>query len=175
MHLPTLSTLGLFVLGTAHFVSAQQVADFDSIATTPQAYSAYYLSAFGDEASPEVDFELVQRGANDLSAPTVQLAKRADCSKYHTGKSSHITAVKRSSFPNSSLPLLVSGSDNCISLSKKYGIKLDQFYDWNPQVNHKCTNLNNGKKYCIAAESGSGSSNDDNHASSGCAKTQKGR
>lgn len=101
MHLPTLSTLGLFVLGTAHFVSAQQVADSDSIATTPQAYSAYYLSAFGDEASPEADFELVQRGTSDVSAPTIQLAKRADCSKYHTGKSSHIIVIKRCLFPNS--------------------------------------------------------------------------
>ncbi|KAI8333351.1 hypothetical protein BC941DRAFT_516297 [Chlamydoabsidia padenii] len=149
MHLPTLSTLGLFVLATARFVSAQQSTD---IATTPQAYSDYYLSAFGDEDTPEADFELVERdnysSDADISETTIELVKRAECNKYHT----------------------VSGNDNCINLSKKYGIKLDQFYSWNPQVNHKCTNLNDGKKYCIGT--GSESSGGD-HSSSGCAKTHK--
>ncbi|KAI8335872.1 hypothetical protein BC941DRAFT_429628 [Chlamydoabsidia padenii] len=151
MHLATLTTLGLFVLGTAQFVSAQQVADTDSIAITPQAYSAYYLSAFGDETKPEVDFELVARDPNERPEPVIQLSKRAECAKYHT----------------------VSGNDNCISLTKKYGIKLDQFYDWNTQVNHKCTNLNNGKKYCVGVESGSSGKSHSSSGSGGCAKTHK--
>ncbi|KAI8082804.1 uncharacterized protein BX664DRAFT_267842 [Halteromyces radiatus] len=132
MRLPTLSSLGLFVLATAQFVSAQQAEDSQIDAYTPQAYSDYYLSAFGDEEEPEAEFELVE-GHVDIPETPVELIKRAECTKYHT----------------------VSGNDNCINLSKKYGIKLDQFYSWNPQVNNKCTNLNNGKKYCVATGSGS--------------------
>ncbi|CAO3595082.1 unnamed protein product [Absidia cylindrospora] len=138
MHLPTLSTLGLFVLATAQFVSAQNTADI-----APQAYSDYYLAPFGDESVPESDFELVERDehAGSVPEPFIQLAKRAECAKYHTA----------------------SGSDNCINLSKKYGIKLDQFYEWNSE------------KYCVAAGSGSSDkdSDDSSSSSSGCAKTQK--
>ncbi|ORZ18134.1 hypothetical protein BCR42DRAFT_450649 [Absidia repens] len=156
MHLPTLSTLGLFVLATAQFVSAQQVITDDVEAAAPQAYSDYYLSAFGDEDAPEADFELVERDdyASDADIPetTIELIKRAECTKHHT----------------------VHGNDNCINLSKKYGIKLDQFYSWNPQVNHKCTNLNDGKKYCVGTgSSSSSSSSDKSSSSSGCAKTHK--
>jgi hypothetical protein len=90
MHLPTLSTLGLFVLATARFVSAQQSADIENAAAVPQAYSDYYLSAFGDEENPEADFDLVERDIHatdaDIPETPVELIKRATCSKYHTGK-----------------------------------------------------------------------------------------
>ena len=47
--------------------------------------------------------------------------------------------------------LLVSGSDSCISVAKKYGISLDKFYDMNPKVHRgSCDNLDDGKSYCVA-------------------------
>lgn len=59
--------------------------------------------------------------------------------------------------------ILVSGSDTCVSLSKKYGISLNDFYDLNPKVHRgTCDNLDNGKKYCVKAGYSSSSKESDN-------------
>ncbi|ORX62579.1 hypothetical protein DM01DRAFT_1330710 [Hesseltinella vesiculosa] len=143
MRLPTLATLGCLLLTTSKFVTADMMLEARAV-DSANAYSDYYNQVFGQEDSDSDNFELVEEPAVSANANT--LAKRATCSEYHT----------------------VSGSDTCIGLTKKYGIHLDDFYNWNPQVNHKCTNLNDGKKYCVgvsASSSGSGSS------TSGCSKT----
>ncbi|KAI9299501.1 hypothetical protein BJ944DRAFT_274187 [Cunninghamella echinulata] len=102
----------------------------------------YYLTGHGNNHARGLDIK-ADSSSIDLSAKTIHFMKRGvECTKYHT----------------------VSGKDTCITVSKKYGIQLDQFYQWNQQVDNGCSNLNNGKKYCVAVKSSSSSS-------SGCAKT----
>ncbi|KAI8074024.1 hypothetical protein BC940DRAFT_363956 [Gongronella butleri] len=137
MRFPTLTALGCLLLTTSTFVSADFLEERALAADAPE-YSDYYTSVFGDD--DEGDFDLVDELA---TVATVPLVKRASCNKYHT----------------------VGGSDTCIGLAKKYGIHLDEFYDWNPQVNHKCTNLDDGKKYCVAVGS------DATPSTGGCAQT----
>ncbi|KAI8139274.1 hypothetical protein BJV82DRAFT_672850 [Fennellomyces sp. T-0311] len=49
----------------------------------------------------------------------------------------------------------ITSSDTCITVSKKYGISLDKFYDLNPQVHRgSCDNLDDGKSYCVGGGSG---------------------
>ncbi|CDS04122.1 hypothetical protein LRAMOSA07077 [Lichtheimia ramosa] len=51
----------------------------------------------------------------------------------------------------------VTNSDTCISVAKKYGLSLNEFYNLNSQVHRgSCDNLDTGKYYCVA----SGGSND---------------
>lgn len=111
--------------------------------------SDYYLTGNGNKNSEIVDKRDVDiRTPIDLPSKVIIKKRGSDdyeCAKYHT----------------------VSGKDTCITVSKQYGIKLDQFYEWNQQVNDQCTNLNNGKKYCVATKSTSGGSS----SGSGCAQT----
>ncbi|CEI87868.1 hypothetical protein RMCBS344292_02275 [Rhizopus microsporus] len=124
----SLATLGLLFLTSAKF--GVQAADETDL-VDGQQLSDSYLSAFAsDEDSDDLDFELSDEEIHTLT-------KRADsCAKYHT----------------------VVGSDTCISISKKYDVSLNSFYSWNPQVNKSCTNLINGKKYCVKKSSSSSSS-----------------
>lgn len=51
----------------------------------------------------------------------------------------------------------MTNSDTCISVAKKYGLSLNEFYNLNSQVHRgSCDNLDTGKYYCVA----SGGSND---------------
>jgi LysM repeat protein len=52
---------------------------------------------------------------------------------------------------------LVTNSDNCVKLAKKYGLSLSAFYKLNPSVHSSCDNLDTGKNYCVKAGSGSSS------------------
>ncbi|KAG1463599.1 hypothetical protein G6F46_003024 [Rhizopus delemar] len=89
--------------------------------------SESYLSAFASDDNDDIEFEL-----SDEVATIHTLEKRGvSCSKYHT----------------------IKGSDTCISVAKKYGISLNNFYSWNSNVNKSCTNLYNGKKYCVKKSS----------------------
>jgi LysM repeat protein len=148
MHLPSLSlaTLGFLLLSTGRFVNAaSNINDLAVVHGVPDVeLSAAYLSGFDSEDDAEADFEL----SDELDEESHTLTKRAeDCAKYHT----------------------VSGSDNCVKLAKEYGITLNDIYDWNPQIKSGCTNLNNGKKYCVKKGSSSSSS------TGGCSKTHKGK
>ena len=54
--------------------------------------------------------------------------------------------------------IVVSSSDSCVSVAKKYGISLNEFYNMNPKVHRgSCDNLDDGKSYCVA-KGGSSSS-----------------
>ncbi|KAI8879999.1 carbohydrate-binding module family 50 protein [Backusella circina FSU 941] len=104
---------------------ADPASQGSAIAFDGQELSSDYLSAFSLDnlEDNDVDFEL----SDEIADTHVNLFKRADCSKLYT----------------------VSGSDTCSTISKKYGISLDNFYSWNPQVKKGCPNLHNGKKYCV--------------------------
>ncbi|KAG1465181.1 hypothetical protein G6F56_004938 [Rhizopus delemar] len=121
-----LKTLSLATLGLL-FLSQWVKAQDDTDLIQGQSLSDNYLSAF-DNDDQEIEFEL----SNEVA--THHFEKRgSSCSKYHT----------------------VKGSDTCISLSKKYGISLGSFYSLNSRVNKSCTNLINGKKYCVKKSSSS--------------------
>ncbi|KAF7730567.1 hypothetical protein EC973_001948 [Apophysomyces ossiformis] len=145
----SLTALGLLVLSNAQFIKAEQLVDND-LSVISEPVSAMYLAPFAtDENEPEPEFELVDEDDNIQAR---SLWKRGDdCSKYHK----------------------ISGSDTCIKLSKKYSITLDEFYQMNPHVNSKCTNLHNGKKYCVQKGS-SGSSNKKKNTSGGNSKVTSG-
>lgn len=114
-----LKVLSLATLGLLFLANFQVQAD-DTDLIDGEPLSSEYLSTFASEDT-EQEFEL-----SDEISPS--LSKRADsCSKYHT----------------------VTGSDSCISIVKKADISLDNFYSYNSQVNKACTNLMNGKKYCV--------------------------
>ncbi|KAI9470782.1 MAG: hypothetical protein EXX96DRAFT_597567 [Benjaminiella poitrasii] len=119
----SLATLGFFFLNKGSFAAAQTANDLAIVHGTQYADS--YLSVFAsDDDTDDVDFELSEEHADESNS----LTKRGEeCTKYHT----------------------VSGSDSCVKLAKKYGVSLDDIYDWNPQIKSGCPNLNNGKKYCV--------------------------
>ncbi|KAI8577665.1 hypothetical protein K450DRAFT_282441 [Umbelopsis ramanniana AG] len=76
------------------------------------------------------------------------------CSNLLTGKS--YCVAKSAPAVTCTAEHSVSGSDNCISVAKKYGITLSEFYEWNPKVHRgTCDNLDNGKKYCVAVSGSS--------------------
>ena len=154
MHFKTLSlaTLGLLLLSTGRFVHAAESTTDDVSPYVPEQLDASYLSGFDVEDDEDVDFEL----SEEIDEESHTLNKRAeDCAKYHT----------------------VSGSDSCVKLAKKYGITLDNIYDWNPQIKNGCPNLNNGKKYCVKKGASSSPSISNKVAvpsTGGCSKTHKG-
>ncbi|GAA5803642.1 hypothetical protein EDC94DRAFT_610781 [Helicostylum pulchrum] len=126
MHLQSLSlaTLGFLLLSTGQFVQAQSSTNNLAVVHGGEEYAESYLAAFDADDAEELDFDL----SDEIDVESHILTKRAtDCSKYHT----------------------VSGSDNCVKLAKKYGVTLNNIYDWNPQLKSGCPNLNNGKKYCV--------------------------
>ncbi|CAO3637882.1 unnamed protein product [Cunninghamella blakesleeana] len=109
--------------------------------------SDYYLRGNGNKNTEIVDKRYIDPTfTENIDLTKIIINKRGDeeCTKYHT----------------------VSGKDTCITVSKQYGIQLDQFYQWNQQIDSHCGNLNNGKKYCVAVSSGESSS-----SSNGCAQT----
>ncbi|KAG2183295.1 hypothetical protein INT43_006300 [Umbelopsis isabellina] len=67
----------------------------------------------------------------------------------------------------------VTDSDTCISVAKKYGISLNDFYAWNPKV-HKgsCDNLDTGKSYCVAVSGSEKSTKSSDTAKKHAAKTK---
>lgn len=155
MHVSSLSlaTLGLLFLSTGKFVNAAAPETQNDVAAVHGGnieLSASYLAGFDAEDDTEDDFEL----SDELDEESHTLNKRADdCTKYHT----------------------VSGSDSCVKLAKKYGITLNDIYDWNPQIKSGCPNLNNGKKYCVKKGSSSSSGSSGSSSSTGgCSKTHKG-
>ncbi|KAG2218189.1 hypothetical protein INT45_006824 [Circinella minor] len=63
----------------------------------------------------------------------------------------------------------VVSSDSCVSVAKKYGISLNEFYNMNPKVHRgSCDNLDDGKSYCVAK--GGSSSGKSKKTSSGKSK-----
>ncbi|KAI8982233.1 hypothetical protein BDF20DRAFT_818565 [Mycotypha africana] len=130
MQLKTLSlaAIGLLLL-SGHGSNAVQAATIDDVAVVrggEEQLSDAYLSLFDTEEDQETDFELSEDYADEEDYHP--LTKRGEtCAKYHT----------------------VSGSDSCVKLAKKYGVTLQDIYDWNPQIRKGCPNLNNGKKYCV--------------------------
>ncbi|KAG0170559.1 hypothetical protein DFQ28_001955 [Apophysomyces sp. BC1034] len=160
MRLPSslsLTAIGLLVLSSAQFNSAEQLGEND-LAVTPEPVSAMYLAPFAtDENEPEPEFELVDDDYDGIDVQGVSsMWKRGDnCAKYHK----------------------ISGGDTCIKLSKENSITLNQFYQMNPHVNKKCTNLHNGKKYCVqkgssgsSSKKTSGSKSKATSSSGGCSK-----
>ncbi|KAI8882698.1 carbohydrate-binding module family 50 protein [Backusella circina FSU 941] len=137
----SLTALGLAVLITGQFtVNAEPAND---IAIPHGDLADSYLEIFSADDAEEADFDL----SEDYADASTHLVKRGQsCSKYYT----------------------VKGSDTCISISKKYGISLSNFYSWNSQIKSGCPNLNNGKKYCVKMSSSSSGS-----SSSSCSKTHK--
>ncbi|KAF1801522.1 carbohydrate-binding module family 50 protein [Mucor lusitanicus] len=121
----SLATLGFLLLSSGSFVqAADTVNDIAVVHGGAAQLSDSYLSAFDADDTEDVDFEL----SEEFDEESHILTKRAsDCSKYHT----------------------VSGSDSCVKIAKKYGVTLNNIYDWNPQIKSGCPNLNNGKKYCV--------------------------
>lgn len=47
------------------------------------------------------------------------------------------------------MSLIVKRGDTCHEITHKFGIHLEDFYYWNPQVNSRCKNLKPGRKYCV--------------------------
>lgn len=47
---------------------------------------------------------------------------------------------------------IVTGDDNCWTLSLRYNVLMDSILEWNPQINSQCTNMYNGKSYCVFKE-----------------------
>lgn len=144
----SLATLGFLLLSSGSFVqAADTVNDIAVVHGGAAQLSDSYLAAFDSDDAEDVDFEL----SEEFDEESHVLTKRAsDCSKYHT----------------------VSGSDSCVKLAKKYGVTLNNIYDWNPQIKSGCPNLNNGKKYCV--QKSSSSSGSSSKSTSGCSKTHKG-
>ncbi|KAI7898979.1 uncharacterized protein BX663DRAFT_460832 [Cokeromyces recurvatus] len=134
----SLATIGFLLLSKGTFAadSTNNLAIIDD----GQQYADSYLSVFSaDDDDDEVDFELSEDYIDNN-----KLTKRGEeCTKYHT----------------------VSGSDSCVKLAKKYDVSLNDIYDWNPQIKKGCSNLNNGKKYCVQMTTAS--------SSSSCGKTRK--
>ncbi|KAJ8653866.1 hypothetical protein O0I10_010433 [Lichtheimia ornata] len=89
-------------------------------------HAASYYSVFARENDPEPEFELVPMSVKDK---IVSLKRRAiaGCEEEYT--------VKR--------------GDTCHEITHKFGIHLEDFYYWNPQVNSRCKNLKPGRKYCV--------------------------
>lgn len=143
----SLATLGFLLLSSGSFVqAADTVNDIAVVHGGAAQLSDSYLAAFDSDDAEDVDFEL----SEEFDEESHVLTKRAsDCSKYHT----------------------VSGSDSCVKLAKKYGVTLNNIYDWNPQIKSGCPNLNNGKKYCV--QKSSSSSGSSSESTSGCSKTHK--
>ncbi|KAI8388170.1 uncharacterized protein BYT42DRAFT_224717 [Radiomyces spectabilis] len=157
----SLAAIGLLTLFNTQFVAKADVFSWsnklavihgDAPAPTANEVSASYLAPFANEHEPEVDFELVEHDDDDTASNRLSVLRKRgdDCGKYYSAKR----------------------GDTCGKISKKYGIKLDQFYDMNPQVNHACTNLHTGKKYCVETGSTAPSHKRD-ESGSGCAKTHK--
>ncbi|CAO3633383.1 unnamed protein product [Cunninghamella blakesleeana] len=92
------------------------------------------FQAFADVSTvtdDENDYVLVDGPDHEYNqhGQWVHLTKRYGdtCSKYHT----------------------VSYGETCSVITSKYGIRLDELYTWNSQINSKCTNLKPTKKYCV--------------------------
>ncbi|KAI7900695.1 uncharacterized protein BX663DRAFT_553981 [Cokeromyces recurvatus] len=70
------------------------------------------------------------------------------CTNLYPGKS-YCVQKKENTILNTTLK----NADNCNSITKKYGITLDEFYNMNPSINRgSCNNLRTGKAYCIKQE-----------------------
>ncbi|CAO3629291.1 unnamed protein product [Cunninghamella echinulata] len=78
------------------------------------------------------DYELIHGADHEFNqrGQWVNLYKRHGdtCSKYHT----------------------VSHGETCSTIVDQYGIRLDELYTWNNQINSHCTNLKPTKKYCVS-------------------------
>ncbi|KAI9306039.1 hypothetical protein BJ944DRAFT_287335 [Cunninghamella echinulata] len=78
------------------------------------------------------DYELIHGADHEFNqrGQWVNLYKRHGdtCSKYHT----------------------VSYGETCSTIVDQYGIRLDELYSWNSQINSHCTNLKPTKKYCVS-------------------------
>jgi len=94
-------------------------------------FAASYLAPFAPEDAVEQPFELIDDHEDLVTnrhGNIVSLRKRGDdCQKYHKA---------------------VSG-DNCYTLALKYNVAEKSLYEWNDQINSKCTNLYIGKSYCV--------------------------
>ncbi|KAL7333342.1 hypothetical protein PS15p_202250 [Mucor circinelloides] len=94
-------------------------------------FAASYLAPFAPEDAVEQPFELIDDHEDLITnrhGNIVSLRKRGDdCQKYHKA---------------------VSG-DNCYTLALKYNVAEKSLYEWNDQINSKCTNLYIGKSYCV--------------------------
>ncbi|KAI9249898.1 hypothetical protein BY458DRAFT_525333 [Sporodiniella umbellata] len=114
-----LKVLSLATLGLLFLASFQVKADETDL-IEGEPLSEDYLSSFSLE-DEEQEFELSEEINTSFS-------KRADsCTKYHT----------------------VRGSDTCISIAKKAKLSVSMFYEYNARINKSCSNLKNGKKYCV--------------------------
>ncbi|ORY92112.1 hypothetical protein BCR43DRAFT_518111 [Syncephalastrum racemosum] len=100
-----------------------------TVAIDPPKYSASYVSVFARDNDPEFAFELVDDDQPNVHSKVVSFKRRglSGCESEHTAKS----------------------GDTCLSITDKYGIHIDDFMFWNPQVNSNCKNLKTGKKYCV--------------------------
>ncbi|KAI7859090.1 hypothetical protein BDC45DRAFT_432604 [Circinella umbellata] len=145
--------ISLAALGLLAFTSNTQTVNAEPLAVVHGTkgetikISANYLAAFDSDDAPETPFELVE--ADDVSSKLISLKKRgAGCADYHT----------------------VVSSDSCVSVAKKYGISLNEFYNMNPKVHRgSCDNLDDGKSYCVA-KGGSSSGKSKKKTSSGKSK-----
>ncbi|KAL9550201.1 hypothetical protein MBANPS3_004830 [Mucor bainieri] len=94
-------------------------------------FAASYLAPFAPEDAVEQPFELIDDHEDLITnrhGNIVSLRKRGDdCQKYHKA---------------------ISG-DNCYTLALKYNVPEESLYEWNDQINSKCTNLYIGKSYCV--------------------------
>ncbi|KAF7728599.1 hypothetical protein EC973_005826 [Apophysomyces ossiformis] len=123
----SLSAIGVLFLSTAQFAVADPVSPFETDLTLDNSYGESYLAPFANDNDPEPEFELIDDD-EDEDVKTVTLRRRGeDCAKYYT----------------------VNSGDTCSKIAGKFGIAVNKFYEWNPQVNSQCTNLYPGKKYCV--------------------------
>lgn len=126
--------------------TADATPSFGSIVQEPKrVVSSSYSSIFAGDDDPEPEFELVSD--TNIRSKIVSLKQRrgiAGCEKEYTGN-----AIAPVDIAFSANVCVVKWGDTCHAIVDKFGVHLEEFYFWNPQVNSDCKNLRVGKKYCV--------------------------
>jgi hypothetical protein len=118
-----------------------------------------YYQLFNDEQDETDDFDLVDDNSNVIESFSQNLHKRDftltkrdnSCSKTYRGKYMLVSLsefVLHTGFSTYRFCLTynpVKDVDTCISVSKKFGLSLSEFYALNTNVDSHCTNLLTGK------------------------------
>ncbi|KAI9323798.1 hypothetical protein BX666DRAFT_2127726 [Dichotomocladium elegans] len=118
------TTTSALALGSRSMIEIVHGGGSDA-ASAPQ-YSANYHSVFARDSDPEPAFELVPISVKDK---IISLRRRgaAECEQEYT----------------------VEAGETCHDVANKFGIHLEDFYYWNPQIDTRCKNMKAGRRYCV--------------------------
>ncbi|KAI7863007.1 hypothetical protein BDF14DRAFT_1848800 [Spinellus fusiger] len=132
----SLTALGLAMLSGSSLVAAEPLMLRDQLHHAKRNGVSYpvispeYLSPFASDDAVEPDYVLVHD--IDLGNHALNVKRAAACNKYITAK----------------------GGDTCEKIAKSNKITTQDFLGFNDQINHQCTNVMIGKKYCVKVGNG---------------------